>query len=86
MIMFLKKNVNFNKIYKLLDNLYLFKKSQHKSPNLLEELDIFLRICCQKDPSKSPLYEKVKMITKFPFVIESFVTIGSFDCDCILMF
>lgn len=40
----------------------------------------------QKHPSKIPFYEKVKMITKCPFVIESFVTIGSFDCDCILMF
>ncbi len=30
---------------------------------------------------KIPFYEKIKMTTKGPFVVESFVTIGSFDCD-----
>jgi hypothetical protein len=28
-----------------------------------------------------PFYEKIKMITKGSFVLESFVTIGSFDCN-----
>jgi hypothetical protein len=32
--------------------------------------------------SKIPFYEKVKMTTKGLFVIESFVIVGSFDCDC----
>jgi hypothetical protein len=36
----------------------------------------------QKYPSKTPSYEKVKMFKKDSFVIESFVTIGSFDYDC----
>jgi hypothetical protein len=35
----------------------------------------------QKNPSKSPFCEKVKMSTKGQFVVESFVTIGSFDYD-----
>jgi hypothetical protein len=36
----------------------------------------------QKNPSKNPFYKKVKMFAKGSFVIDSFVTIGSFDCDC----
>jgi hypothetical protein len=35
-----------------------------------------------KNPSKNFFYEKVKMTTKGPFVVESFVNVGSFDCDC----
>jgi hypothetical protein len=30
---------------------------------------------------KIPFYEKIKMFKKCPFVVESFVTIGSFDYD-----
>jgi hypothetical protein len=37
---------------------------------------MFLKSCCKKNPFD----EKVKMSTKGPFVVESFVTIGSFDC------
>jgi len=37
-----------------------------------------LKTCCKKNP----FYEKVKMTTKGPFVVESFVIVGSFDCDC----
>jgi hypothetical protein len=36
----------------------------------------------QNNPSKIHFYEKVKMTTKGPFVVESFVIVGSFDCDC----
>jgi hypothetical protein len=36
----------------------------------------------QKCPSKIPSYEKVKMFFKSSFVMECFVTIGSFDYDC----
>lgn len=36
----------------------------------------------QKNPSKDPFYEKVKMFTKVWFVTESFVTIGSFVIKC----
>ncbi len=45
------------------------------------DLSIFLKICCQKNLSKIPFYEKIKMFKKDPFVVESFVTIGSFDYD-----
>jgi hypothetical protein len=44
-------------------------------------LSIFLGRCLQKNPSKNPLYEKVKMLKKGPFVVESFINVGSFDCD-----
>jgi hypothetical protein len=36
----------------------------------------------QKNLSKIHFHEKIKMITKGPFAVESFVTIGSFDCGC----
>jgi hypothetical protein len=36
----------------------------------------------QKNPSKNLFNEKTKMTTKGPFVVESLVTIGSFDYDC----
>ncbi len=45
------------------------------------DLSIFLKTCSQKHLSKIPFYEKIKMLKKNPFVVESFVTIGSFDCD-----
>jgi len=34
---------------------------------------------------KNPFYEKIKMFKKGTFVIESFVTISSFDYDCTLI-
>ncbi len=39
---------------------------------------MFLRTCCQNNI----FYEKIKMTTKGPFVVEPFLTIGSFDYDC----
>jgi hypothetical protein len=39
----------------------------------------------KKNPSKNPFYEKIKMFKKGTFVIESFVTISSFDYDCTLI-
>jgi hypothetical protein len=36
----------------------------------------------QKKLSKIPFYEKIKMFKKGPFVVESFVIIGSFDYVC----
>jgi hypothetical protein len=47
----------------------------------LGNLSIFLEICCRKNPSKNPFYEKVKMFKKGPFVLESFIIVGLFDCD-----
>jgi hypothetical protein len=35
----------------------------------------------QENPSKNPFYEKVNMLKKGPFVVESFVIVGSFDYD-----
>jgi hypothetical protein len=35
----------------------------------------------QKNPLKNIFYKKTKMLKKGPFVVESFVTIGSFDYD-----
>jgi hypothetical protein len=39
----------------------------------------------KNNPSKNPFYEKIKMFKKGPFVVESFVTISSFDYDCTLI-
>jgi hypothetical protein len=47
----------------------------------LEELWVFLKICCKRNPSKNPFYEKVNMLKKGPILVESFVIVGSFDYD-----
>jgi hypothetical protein len=36
----------------------------------------------QKNLSKNPFYEKVKMFKTGLFVVESFVNVDSFDYDC----
>jgi len=41
-------------------------------------------IYCKRFHPKNPFYEKVKLTTKRIIVLESFVTIGSFDYDCTL--
>jgi uncharacterized lipoprotein YajG len=48
----------------------------------LGELSIFLKTCCKKNPSKIIFYEKVKMLKKDPFVVDSFVIVVLFDGDC----
>jgi hypothetical protein len=69
-------------------NLYTLKKfiflqkELRKKINLLVDLSIFLKTCCQKNLSKFSFYEKIKMFKKDPFVVESFVIVGSFDYDC----
>jgi hypothetical protein len=35
----------------------------------------------QENPSKIPFYEKIKMLKKGPFLVESAITVGSFDYD-----
>jgi len=35
----------------------------------------------QENPSKFIFYEKIKMLKKGPFMVESIVNVGSFDCD-----
>jgi hypothetical protein len=37
-----------------------------------------------KKSFKKSFYEKMKKFKKGPFVVESFITIGSFDYDCTL--
>ncbi len=48
------------------------------------DLKIFWKTWWQKNPSKFPFYEKVKMLKNSPFVVESFVIDGLFDYDCTL--
>jgi hypothetical protein len=45
---------------------------------------IFLVTYCKRSHPKNRFYEKVKMTTKRTTILESFVPIGSFDCDCTL--
>jgi hypothetical protein len=42
-------------------------------------------MCCKKNSSKNPFYEKVNMLKKGSFVVESFVIVGSFDYDHTLL-
>jgi hypothetical protein len=49
--------------------------------NKIRDLSICLRTCCKRNLSKIPFYEKIKMFKKGPFVVESFVIVGSFDYD-----
>jgi hypothetical protein len=43
---------------------------------------IFLTTCLKKNPPNFSFYGKIKMTTKGPFVVESFVIVGSIDYDC----
>jgi hypothetical protein len=43
---------------------------------------VVLGRCCKKNPLKIPFNEKIKMFKKVPFVVESFIIVGSFDCGC----
>jgi hypothetical protein len=46
---------------------------------------LFLVTYCKIFHPKSPFYEKMKMITKRIIVLESFITVGSFDRDHTLL-
>jgi hypothetical protein len=48
----------------------------------VHNLKVFLITYCKMFRPKSPFYEKVKMTTKKTTTFESFVILGSFDCDC----
>jgi hypothetical protein len=48
----------------------------------LRKLYIFLITYCKRFHPKNPFYEKMKMTKKRVAFFESFVIIGSFDCDC----
>jgi len=49
----------------------------------IEKLYVFLITYCKRFHPKNSFYKKVKMTTKKIIVFESFITIGSFDYDCI---
>jgi hypothetical protein len=51
----------------------------------LGDLSIILEMYCKKNPSKNPLYQKVYMLKKGQFVVESFVIVGSFDYNHTLL-
>jgi len=48
-------------------------------------IKIIIYIYCKRFHPKSSFYEKVKITKKKIVVLDSFVTIGSFDCDHTLM-
>jgi hypothetical protein len=45
----------------------------------LGEFSKNLKKCWKRNPSKIPFFEKIKMLKKGPFVVESFVIVCSFD-------
>jgi len=47
----------------------------------IEKKYVFLVTYCKRFHPKSPLYDKLKMTTKRITLLESFVIVGSFDCD-----
>jgi hypothetical protein len=57
-------------------------KSYYKKCNVLKKNYVFLVTYCKRFHPKNPFYEIVKMTTKKIVILESFVTVGSFDCDC----
>jgi hypothetical protein len=61
-------------------------KIKYKKCDVMKKLYVFLVTYYKRFHPKSPFYEKVKMTTKRTVVLESFVTIGSFDCDRIHLF
>jgi len=46
-----------------------------------KKCDVFLIIRCKRFHPKNPLYEKVKITTHKNAILESFIIVGSFDCD-----
>jgi len=44
--------------------------------------NLYICIYCKKFHPKNPFYEKVKMITKRTIILDSIITISSFDYDC----
>jgi hypothetical protein len=61
--------------------LVIHEKSIQKMRYIEKNICIFSNIL-EKISSKSPFYEKVKMTTKRTIILESFVIVDSFDCDC----
>jgi hypothetical protein len=64
---------------------FIFIKKGLNTNNVIhwDKFWIFLKICYKKNPSKTISYEKIKILKNGSFVVESFVTIVSFDYDCI---
>jgi len=69
-------------------NLYIFQKFLAIHEKLIQKRDVlktlygFLITYCKRFHPKNPFYEKMKMTTKRTVVLESFIIIGSFNCDC----
>ncbi len=72
---------------KIWQNLYPKKKiliihqKLIKKSDILKKFYVFLITYCKRFHPKNPFYEKVKMTKKKTIVLESFVIIGSFNCD-----
>ncbi len=47
----------------------------------MKKLYVFFITYCKRFHPKNPLYEKMKMTKKKNVILESFVIVGSFDCD-----
>jgi len=60
----------------------LFTKSYYKKCDVLKKLYVFLITYCKRFHPKCPFYHKVTMTTKKIAILESFVIVDSFDCDC----
>jgi hypothetical protein len=78
---FSKWNIEFDRICTLKKIIFI-QKELTKIIQFIEEIANIFKNMLQKKPFKKNFYEKVKMSTKGPTMVESFVTIGSFDCDC----
>jgi hypothetical protein len=74
--------------HKIKKDFYIFKIFIFIQKYLKTSNVIFLKNCkyfkehvAKKNPSKHLLCEKIKMFKKGPFVVESFVIVGSFDYE-----
>jgi hypothetical protein len=70
--------VEYVHVLKILDYSWKFNT---KKCDVLKKLYVFLITHCKRFHPKNPFYEKMKMTTKRIIVLESFVIVGSFDCD-----
>jgi hypothetical protein len=67
-------------MYTFLKFLIIHEKLIQKN-DVLKKLYVFLITYCKIFHPENPFYEKVKMTTKRTVVLESFIIVGSFDCD-----
>jgi len=60
-------------------------KNWYENGDILKKLYVFLITYCKRFHPKSSLYGKVKMTTREITVLQSFINIGSFNCDHTLL-